>query len=119
MGWEWFDGLQGNIWQSDGAWSDELSFSLWWMRSFSYGHAFPTGFYMATSFNEASEDVMGLLFFCPSFFLPFFIASLFEGKCQIYRSPNEACGGLPRPLRADARAAGIRWRSWPMATSDI
>jgi len=73
-------GSRRSIWQADGTWSDELRF-LWWMCSFSYGYAFPMGFYMATSFNEASGVVMGLLFFCPSFFLPFFIASLFEGKC--------------------------------------
>jgi len=28
------------------------------------------------SFNEASRDVMGLLFFCPSFFLSFFLYCL-------------------------------------------
>jgi len=33
-------------------------------------------FYMATSFNEASGDVMGLLSFCPSFFLSFFLYCL-------------------------------------------
>jgi len=37
-------------------------------------------------------DVMDFCFFCPSFFL--LVASLFEGKCQIYRPPNEA---PPRP----------------------
>jgi hypothetical protein len=87
-------GCRGSIWQADGAWSDELSF-LWWMCSFSYGHAFPTGFYMATSFNEASGDVMGLLFFCPSFFLSSFL------YCLIVRGEvldiSIAQRGPPRP----------------------
>ena len=73
-------GSRGSIWQADGAWSYELSFSLWWMRSFSYGHAFPTGFYMATSFSEVSGDVMGLLFFCPSFCLSFLISIIVRGE---------------------------------------
>jgi len=111
-------GCRGSIWQADGAWSDELSFSLWWMRSFSYGHAFPMGFYMATSFNEASGDVMGLLFFCPSFFLSL-LPHCSRGSVRYIDHPMrpaeaclDHCGQMP--VRKVSGGAGGKW---PLATS--
>jgi len=60
------------------------------------------GFYMATSFNEASGDVMGLLFFCPSFLSSFLYCLIVRGEVL---DISIAQRGLPRPLRADARKA--------------